>query len=156
MCRCGPVPVPCHTHVIPLLYLWNTSCLTPNSTKCLAIGILDVFGFEDFVQNSLEQLCINIANEQLQSFFNTFIFAMEQVHIAITLHTLHTLYIVGLPYPAQLVLCQYRPAAGLTRQEEYAREGIQWMPISFHDNQPLLDLLIKVVTPTDINAQINL
>ncbi|XP_005065227.1 myosin-IIIb [Mesocricetus auratus] len=58
--------------------------LQPDKNICgvedrMNVGILDIFGFEDFQRNSFEQLCINIANEQIQYYFNQHVFALEQM-----------------------------------------------------------------------------
>lgn len=67
------------------------------------IGILDIFGFEIFDNNSFEQLCINYANEKLQQLFNKTTFKEEE--------------------------------------ELYRSEGVNYTPIHFIDNQPVLDLV---------------
>ncbi|XP_075875447.1 unconventional myosin-IXAb-like isoform X4 [Nelusetta ayraudi] len=57
--------------------LLNNKDLEDNS-KLLSIGVLDIFGFEDYENNSFEQFCINFANERLQHYFNQHIFKLEQ------------------------------------------------------------------------------
>ena len=69
-------------HVYDRMFTWligrvNSVLAYPDGTNNF-IGILDIFGFEIFAVNSFEQLCINFANEKLQSLFNTHIFTMEQ------------------------------------------------------------------------------
>ncbi|XP_078139376.1 unconventional myosin-IXAa-like [Centroberyx gerrardi] len=57
--------------------LLNNKDLEDNA-KILSIGVLDIFGFEDYENNSFEQFCINFANERLQHYFNQHIFKLEQ------------------------------------------------------------------------------
>ncbi|KAF4797358.1 unconventional myosin-XV-like protein [Turdus rufiventris] len=51
--------------------------LAPWESDC-AVGIVDIQGFEDLGVNSLEQLCINFANEHLQWFFSQTVIAQEE------------------------------------------------------------------------------
>uniref|UniRef100_A0A2K5S066 Myosin-IIIa n=1 Tax=Cebus imitator TaxID=2715852 RepID=A0A2K5S066_CEBIM len=69
------------------LFSWIVNCinsllkhdsLPSENGDELSIGILDIFGFENFKKNSFEQLCINIANEQIQYYYNQHVFAWEQ------------------------------------------------------------------------------
>ncbi|KAJ6660325.1 hypothetical protein lerEdw1_017748 [Lerista edwardsae] len=46
------------------------------------IGIVDAYGFEDLGVNSLEQLCINFANEHLQHYFSQRVITQEEEEYA--------------------------------------------------------------------------
>jgi hypothetical protein len=77
--------------------------LAPSGQKSNFIGILDIFFFFFFKQNSFEQLCINFCNEKLQQLFNEDTFKNEEA--------------------------------------VYKSEGVEFPPIVFIDNQPVVDLI---------------
>lgn len=58
--------------------LFRNSSAGAGSDDLKWVGILDVFGFESFENNSFEQFCINFCNERLQQYFNTYIIKSEQ------------------------------------------------------------------------------
>ena len=62
------------------LFSWLVAAInkTMDSKDCDSwIALLDIFGFEDFKQNSFEQMCINLTNETLQGHYNQYIFTRD-------------------------------------------------------------------------------
>lgn len=52
---------------------------TTDSSKIKYIGLLDIFGFECFEHNGIEQYCINFTNEKLQQIFISDVFKADEI-----------------------------------------------------------------------------
>ncbi|KAK6970814.1 unconventional myosin-Ib, partial [Biomphalaria glabrata] len=74
-------------------------------TRTKVMGVLDIYGFEVFQNNSFEQFIINYCNEKLQ-----------QIFIELTLKE---------------------------EQDEYVKEGIEWIHVDYFNNSVICDLIEK-------------
>uniref|UniRef100_A0A8C2UY31 Myosin XVI n=1 Tax=Chinchilla lanigera TaxID=34839 RepID=A0A8C2UY31_CHILA len=66
-----------------------------SSTQALDIGILDIFGFEEFQKNEFEQLCVNMTNERVHHYINDVLFLQEQTECVQEGVTMETTYSPG-------------------------------------------------------------
>jgi len=97
--------------------IWMLAAAGSGQRSERTIGILDIYGFESFKENSFEQLCINLANERLQQQFNQHVFKGEQVWHAIMHACLsHALQRCLSP---QALLYVTRPIALVCQQAEH-------------------------------------
>jgi myosin-5 len=88
----------------------NTKLSSENQgVSDLFIAVLDIYGFELFAKNGLEQFCINYANEKLNELFNQHLFKVRFLDLQ------------GLKF--------------LSEQLEYQRENIPWSNIDFIDTK---------------------
>ena len=85
-----------------------------NDPNYLTIGVLDIFGFEIFNKNSIEQFFINYANERLQGLYIEYIFKNEcEVFESEGLHEFTNLIHYTDNKPILMVLDNQRPVPGV-------------------------------------------
>ena len=63
-------------------WLVNRINMTNQDKNLKTIGLLDIFGFEKFEINSLEQICINYTNEKLHQLYIEYVFKAEKKELS--------------------------------------------------------------------------
>uniref|UniRef100_A0A7S3NJJ8 Myosin motor domain-containing protein n=1 Tax=Aureoumbra lagunensis TaxID=44058 RepID=A0A7S3NJJ8_9STRA len=89
------------------------------------VGLLDIFGFESLLINSLEQILINLANERLQQHFNKIVFADEAKEyqregVPVTA----TSFIDNAPVIAAIETCVLRPLEDESQLKSGSDDGL--------------------------------
>uniref|UniRef100_A0A8D0GKP1 Myosin XVI n=1 Tax=Sphenodon punctatus TaxID=8508 RepID=A0A8D0GKP1_SPHPU len=96
-------------------YLQNQDELS--SDPVFEIGILDIFGFEEFQKNTFEQLCVNMTNEKIHQYINEVLFLQEQAECVQEEVTMETAYSPG-NHTAALDFFFQKPSGFLSMLDE--------------------------------------
>lgn len=132
-----------YEHVFNWLMVQCASALDYDATRADVIpyiGVLDIFGFEDFEpknRNSFEQLLINYANEALQSLFNDCVFEAEQELYRSENIDSPTNHSLSFPFPMPGMPIMLRE---LTEEEKEA-EANDGGVVQYSDNRECLNLI---------------
>uniref|UniRef100_G1NPS6 Myosin XVI n=1 Tax=Meleagris gallopavo TaxID=9103 RepID=G1NPS6_MELGA len=109
-------------------FLINTiNCYLQNqdeaeSDRIFEIGILDIFGFEEFQRNTFEQLCINMTNEKIHQYINEVLFLQEQTECVQEGVTIETVYSPG-NHTAALDFFFQKPSGFLSMLDEESQSN---------------------------------
>ncbi|XP_026701573.1 unconventional myosin-XVI [Athene cunicularia] len=104
-------------------FLINTiNCYVQNqdetgSDQVFEIGVLDIFGFEEFQKNTFEQLCVNMTNEKIHQYINEVLFLQEQAECVQEGVTMETVYSPG-NHTAALDFFFQKPSGFLSMLDE--------------------------------------
>uniref|UniRef100_A0A8C3GLI8 Myosin XVI n=1 Tax=Cairina moschata TaxID=8855 RepID=A0A8C3GLI8_CAIMO len=92
------------------------------SDQIFEIGILDIFGFEEFQKNTFEQLCVNMTNEKIHQYINEVLFLQEQAECVQEGVTMETVYSPG-NHTAALDFFFQKPSGFLSMLDEESQSN---------------------------------